>query len=137
MSRRRSTIEEKGRQVVLRGWKVAELAREAGAKPIFVGSVGGWMIDAGRLPDLLAVLDRRGISVDQTEVVVHASRGRSGSRHRSVSPSSPATQGLKFLDVDQSVPIVVGAALQTLQEPSGEQPIALLFARESQSSRRT
>ncbi|MFW6776257.1 hypothetical protein ACOACO_18395 [Nocardioides sp. CPCC 205120] len=62
MSRRRITIEERGRQVVLRGWRAAELAREAGAKPLFVGSVGGWVIEATRLPDLMAILERRGIS---------------------------------------------------------------------------
>lgn len=52
-----------GRIVVFTGWRVAELLKEAGAKPIYAGTVGGWMIDRHRLGDVLAYLEQRNISV--------------------------------------------------------------------------
>jgi hypothetical protein len=50
-------VEDQGRVAVVRGYRGAEHARAAGCKPIWVGSVKGWMIDGHRLPDLLAYLD--------------------------------------------------------------------------------
>jgi hypothetical protein len=62
--RRRITIEERGRSVIVRGWRSGDLLEEAGIKAVFSGAVGGWMVAAKRLPDLLAHLDRRNIGVD-------------------------------------------------------------------------
>ncbi|WP_377322845.1 hypothetical protein ACFJIY_25255 [Pimelobacter simplex] len=52
-----------GRAAVIHGWQAKELALEAGAKPLYSASAGGWMIDACRLGDLLAHLHQRGIRV--------------------------------------------------------------------------
>lgn len=61
MSARCCTITPDGNIVVMRGWRVAELARQAGLKPTYSGAVGGWMLDAKRLPDLVAHLEYRNI----------------------------------------------------------------------------
>jgi len=62
-TRKRITVTLDGRVAVFKGWQVAELIKEAGAKPIYAGTVGGWMIDRHRLADVLAYLDERNIAV--------------------------------------------------------------------------
>lgn len=52
-----------GRAAVIHGWQAKELAVEAGAKPLYSASAGGWMIDSSRLGDLLVHLHQRGIRV--------------------------------------------------------------------------
>lgn len=61
MSGRTITITAKDNIVILRGWRVAELARQAGLRPTFAGTVRGWMLDANRLPDLVAHLDYQNV----------------------------------------------------------------------------
>ena len=61
MSTRQISITHDGNIVVIRGWKVAELARQAGLKPTYAGTVQGWMLDAKRLPDLIAHLEYRNV----------------------------------------------------------------------------
>lgn len=63
MSARRITITPDGSVIVIRGWRVAELARQGGLKPTYAGTVG-WMLDAKRLPDLIAWLDYRNVRYD-------------------------------------------------------------------------
>lgn len=58
-SRRIITIEPDGKIMVIRGYKVAEVARAAGLKPTYSASAGGWMLDADRLPELVAWLEYR------------------------------------------------------------------------------
>lgn len=69
MSRRRITIEtdEKNDRMIVRGWRGGDLAREAGCWPLWIGSVGGWVIDLPRLPDLVAYLEYRNIAVSVAE----------------------------------------------------------------------
>ncbi|GAA1543527.1 hypothetical protein [Nocardioides humi] len=69
-TRRRITVTLDGRVAIFRGWRVAELIKDAGAKPIFsrsAGSAGGWMIDRHRLGDVLAYLEQRGLAVTVDE----------------------------------------------------------------------
>lgn len=61
MSARTITITRKGTIVVLHGWKVAQLARQAGLKPMYAGTVQGWMLDAHKLPDLVGWLEYRNV----------------------------------------------------------------------------
>lgn len=70
MTRRRVTIIESPPIIVVRGWRVSDLLREAGLKATFSGSAGGWMLDQPRLPDLLAFLQRRnvGVTLDATSI---------------------------------------------------------------------
>jgi len=62
--RRAITLTPDGNVIVLRGYRVAQLARQAGLRPTFAGSVGGWMVDAHRLPDLVAWLDYRHVAYE-------------------------------------------------------------------------
>lgn len=61
MSARNITITGHGVIVVLRGWRAAQLARQAGLKPTYSGTVQGWMLDTNRLPDLVAWLESRNV----------------------------------------------------------------------------
>ena len=61
------TVTHRGTTIVMRGYKVAELARHAGLRPIYSGVAQGWVTDAARLPDLLAYLQHRNIAVTVTE----------------------------------------------------------------------
>ncbi|CUR54206.1 hypothetical protein NOCA2140029 [metagenome] len=70
MTRRKITIEIKGRIIILRGWQVFGLARGAGCKPTYLGTVGGWALDATRLPDILAYCDLRNIATEVTGMPV-------------------------------------------------------------------
>ncbi|CUR54662.1 hypothetical protein NOCA2210012 [metagenome] len=70
MTRRRVTIEIKGRIIILRGWQVFGLARGAGCKPTYLGTLGGWALDATRLPDILAYCDTRNIATEVTGMPV-------------------------------------------------------------------
>lgn len=56
------TIAGDGRTFGARGWRVVELMRGAGLRPIFVGG-SGWTADYGRLADLIAYLEHRHIPV--------------------------------------------------------------------------
>ena len=69
MSRRVVTIETNPsrHRMVLRGYRAAELARDAGLKPIWAGSARGWILDLHRLTDLAAYLDYRGVEYFVTE----------------------------------------------------------------------
>jgi hypothetical protein len=72
VSARTITITPDGSVVILRGYRVAQLARQAGLRPTFAGSVGGWMVDAHRLSDLVAWLDYRHVAyeLEPTDVSV-------------------------------------------------------------------
>jgi hypothetical protein len=59
MSSRVLTLTNDGSLVVIRGYKAAEAARGAGLRPTYSGSAGGWMLDASRLPELVAHLEYR------------------------------------------------------------------------------
>lgn len=61
MSARTVTITRDGSLIVIKGYKVAELARQGGLKPTYSGSVGGWALDAKRLPDLIGFLEYRNV----------------------------------------------------------------------------
>lgn len=67
---RQITITESGTVVIIRGWRVAQLARQAGLKPTYAGTVQGWVIDAKKLPDLVAWLEYRNVRyvMDRPEV---------------------------------------------------------------------
>lgn len=70
MSRRRvvEIVADQGSQtMVLRGWNVAKLSREAGCRPIYTGVSRGWLTDLRRLPDLCAWLDYRNIAYTVTD----------------------------------------------------------------------
>lgn len=62
MRGRTITVTDRGTTVVLRGYRVAELARCAGLRPVFNGVAGGWVADGDRLADLLAYLDSRRVA---------------------------------------------------------------------------
>ncbi len=64
MSRRRLTIvtDEVNRTLVLSGWNAQRLAHEAGCRPIYSGSAGGWMLDLSRLSTLCAYFDHRRVA---------------------------------------------------------------------------
>ena len=64
MRGRTITVLERGATAVLRGWRVAEIARHAGLKPIYSGAAQGWLIDASRVGDFLAHCQRRHVAVD-------------------------------------------------------------------------
>lgn len=64
VSARTVTITPDGSVIVIKGWKVAELARQGGLKPTYSGSVGGWALDAKRLPNLIAWLEYRNVRYD-------------------------------------------------------------------------
>lgn len=61
MSARTVTITRDGSLIIIKGWKVAELARQGGLKPTYSGSVGGWALDTKRLPNLIAWLEYRNV----------------------------------------------------------------------------
>jgi len=67
MTRRRVTIIESPPIIVVRGWRVSDLLREAGMKATFSGSAGGWMLDQPKLPDLLAFLQARNVGATVIE----------------------------------------------------------------------
>lgn len=60
-------VEEHHKRAILRGWKMGELAREAGAWPVFSGVTGGWSIDLSKLPDVVALAEYRNIRLTITE----------------------------------------------------------------------
>jgi hypothetical protein len=66
MSARKIALTKDGSVVVMRGWRIADLARQAGLKPIYVGTVQAWLIDAGRLPDLVSWLEYRNVRYELT-----------------------------------------------------------------------
>jgi hypothetical protein len=59
MSSRNLAIKRDGSLVVIRGYKAAGIARSAGLRPTYSGAAGGWMLDASRLPELVAWLEYR------------------------------------------------------------------------------
>lgn len=59
MSSRNLAITRDGSIVVIRGYKAAGIARSAGLRPTYSGAAGGWMLDASRLPELVAWLEYR------------------------------------------------------------------------------
>ncbi|MFC7503205.1 hypothetical protein ACOACQ_17695 [Nocardioides sp. CPCC 206347] len=61
-TRNRVTVTLDGRVAVVRGWRAADLIKEAGGKAIYAGSAGGWMVDRHRVSDLLAYLEQRNIA---------------------------------------------------------------------------
>lgn len=58
-SRRKITITPEDNIVVIKGYKVAEIAKAAGLRPTYSASAGGWMLDLRRLPELVAWLEYR------------------------------------------------------------------------------
>lgn len=84
--RRRVTITESDGVATVRGWQARELLTSAGIRPTFVH--GGWMIDAHRVPDLLAALERRGIAAEVSGRHSPAARCSMQSVHTSSSEST-------------------------------------------------
>lgn len=79
MSSRVVTLTNDGQIIVMRGYKVAGIARGAGLRPTYSGSAGGWMLDASRLPELVAYLEHRNyryrLDDDQAKPAVAAAAG--------------------------------------------------------------
>lgn len=69
-TRNRVTVTLDGRVAVVRGWRAADLIKESGGKPIYAGTLGGWMVDRHRVSDLLAYLELRNIAATVTDVQV-------------------------------------------------------------------
>lgn len=68
MSRPRTAkVSVESRVIVVTGWQVARVLTDAGLKPIYAGTVKGWMLDRHRLGDVLAALENKGIVVDVGE----------------------------------------------------------------------
>lgn len=64
MSRRRTyVIETDDRTMVIRGWKVSELCREADMRPMWSAVRKGWVLDLRRLPDVVALCEWQGFGV--------------------------------------------------------------------------
>jgi len=63
-------VTDRGTTIVMRGHKVAEIARHAGIRPIFSGVSQGWLADCSRLGDLLAFCQSRNIAVTLTNQCV-------------------------------------------------------------------
>jgi hypothetical protein len=59
------TVEE--RVVVVTGWHAGTILRAEGLRPIYAGTRHGWMLDRHRLPDVLAILQHRGIDAVVTK----------------------------------------------------------------------
>ena len=59
VSSRSLAIRRDGSIVVIRGYKAAGIARNAGLRPTYSAAAGGWMLDASRLPELVAWLEYR------------------------------------------------------------------------------
>jgi len=57
------TVTDRGTTIVLTGYKVQQVARHAGLRPIYNGVARGWVTDAKRLPDFLAFCQSRHIDV--------------------------------------------------------------------------
>ncbi len=57
------TITETGPTFVVAGWKAGQLCRDAGKRPIYSASAGGWMFDSRHLADVLALAQLRRIEV--------------------------------------------------------------------------
>ncbi|WP_148576049.1 hypothetical protein [Nocardioides caldifontis] len=57
------TVLERGSTIVVRGWRVGDLLTEAGLRPVFNGIAGGFVLDADRLPDVVAALEYRNLPV--------------------------------------------------------------------------
>ncbi len=80
MSRRRLTIvtDEVNRTLVLSGWNAQRLAHEAGCRPIYSGSAGGWMLDLSRLSTLCAYFDHRRVAYGLFTAVDHVDQHHDG-----------------------------------------------------------
>lgn len=63
--RYRMRIAVDGPVAKVKGWEAHRLTLEAGLRPIYV--IDGWTFDTKRLPDLLALLDRRRITYELTD----------------------------------------------------------------------
>ncbi len=63
MRGRAITVTDRGGTIVMTGYRVAEIARHAGLRPIFSGASHGWITDSSRLGDLLAYCQHRNIAV--------------------------------------------------------------------------
>lgn len=66
-SRYRVSAEVDGTVTFFRGWRVSNLLRDAGTKPIYSTPRGAYMVDTTRLPDVLAYLESRNIGVAVTD----------------------------------------------------------------------
>lgn len=92
MAKRKITITADGSIVVFRGYKVADIARSAGLRPTYSASAGGWMLDANRLPELVAYLEYRNYRYEV--------RGNYGDpRHKTPAPQVPAVGDDEQLDL--------------------------------------
>lgn len=57
------TVRVDGSLAIWRGWKVSARLREAGLKPVYLTTAGGYAVDAHRLADALAYFESRRIAV--------------------------------------------------------------------------
>jgi hypothetical protein len=82
-SPRRATVHADADTVVIRGRGVRDVLRRASMKPLYAGTIQGWMLDRRRLDDALAALDRAGYAVmleDAAPTTSARPRPMSGSR---------------------------------------------------------
>lgn len=66
MSGRLLRVRECGRTIVVTGYRAADLCRAAGLKPLWNGVSRGYVLDAHRLPDVLARAEHEGRPVTIT-----------------------------------------------------------------------
>ena len=57
--------------ITIKGPAIFDTLRPVGIRPIFAGTVGGWMLHRRRLPDALAALEAAGYRVTVVEGVAH------------------------------------------------------------------
>lgn len=65
--RRTAWVISEPQRVLVKGYNVATLLREAGMRPVYLGTVKAWALDAHRLPDVVAWLEYRNVTVTVTE----------------------------------------------------------------------
>lgn len=64
MSRRRNyVITTDDRTILISGWNVQTLCREAGMKPMWSHVRKGWVLDRHKLADVVALCERQNIDV--------------------------------------------------------------------------
>lgn len=61
------TTDARDSVMVVSGQRAGDLCRDAGRRPIYVASAGGWMLDLERLADLVAIAEIRGYTVKVRE----------------------------------------------------------------------
>lgn len=61
--RRTAWVVESDRIILVKGFRVADVLRDAGFKPLYLGTRQAFSLDHRHLADVLAVLEREGFNV--------------------------------------------------------------------------